>query len=678
MKDPYAYIFRFCCDPGFNDEAEIEALDRYAEAARIDDVAVFANVEELNTGHMTYEEQEAYLSLIRRVQEKMAAHGVTVSVNQWHSVMHADLGKQLLPEQDFRPMVDPEGTPASLCVCPLCGEWQKYIAGLYARYAALEPSIVWVEDDFRLHNHEPLAWGGCFCGEHMRLYSERAGKPLTSEEFVEGVLKPGVPHPYRRIWLDVARETMLSAARAIGSAVRAVSPDVQVGLMSSAPHVHAAEGRDWHALVKTLAAGLAPVDRIHLPGYQESSPAQYLHGFNMVSMLTRAMLPEDTKVYPELENYPFSLFSKSRRFTRFQLLSSLALAPNGITIDLYDLNGNGIVWEDGYQDMLRDTKDYLNTLTASGVLRGKQRGVQVLYCPDSAYTIHTRKGESMEELYPQESFFAALLPAMGVPYAYCCSPESLSGEVVAASGQVLRNWDRDVLAHLFAENFVILTGDAAEVLCERGLGYLAGIELVRWMKQNEGGYTYEQVTNGRVYTGRSAARASCVISCTDAAVVTYAPDADVREYTAFYDSFRRRTAPGHAVVNGRVMIYPFGHFESPTALPPMLFNRVRQEILHDVLRAANFRAPVVCGAPYLEPYCFETQNGLALFLVNGATDDVQGVTIYGAPDGEAQAFGSAEAEPHPAQAETDGEFVTIRGTVPSMEALLLTWKGETR
>lgn len=61
---------------------------------------------------------------------------------------------------------------------------------------------------------------------------------------------------------------------------------------------------------------------------------------------------------------------------------------------------------------------------------------------------------------------------------------------------MLRNWDRDVLAHLFAENFVILTGDAAEVLCERGLGYLAGIELVRWMKQNEGGYTYEQVTNG--------------------------------------------------------------------------------------------------------------------------------------------------------------------------------------
>ena len=54
-------------------------------------------------------------------------------------------------------------------------------------------------------------------------------------------------------------------------------------------------------------------------------------------MLTRAMLPSETEVYPELENFPFSLFSKSRRFTRFQLLSALPLDLAGITIDLYDL-----------------------------------------------------------------------------------------------------------------------------------------------------------------------------------------------------------------------------------------------------------------------------------------------------------------------------------------------------
>ena len=32
-KDPFQYIFRFCCDPGFNDAEEIPALLRYVDEA---------------------------------------------------------------------------------------------------------------------------------------------------------------------------------------------------------------------------------------------------------------------------------------------------------------------------------------------------------------------------------------------------------------------------------------------------------------------------------------------------------------------------------------------------------------------------------------------------------------------------------------------------------------------
>ena len=35
-KDPFQYIFRFCCDPGFNDAEEIPALLRYVDEADID------------------------------------------------------------------------------------------------------------------------------------------------------------------------------------------------------------------------------------------------------------------------------------------------------------------------------------------------------------------------------------------------------------------------------------------------------------------------------------------------------------------------------------------------------------------------------------------------------------------------------------------------------------------
>ena len=35
-----------------------------------------------------------------------------------------------------------------------------------------------------------------------------------------------------------------------------------------------------------------------------------------------------------------------------------------------------------------------------------------------------------------------------------------------------------------------------------------------------------------------------------------------------------------------------------------LLNSMRQAVLHDVLRTAGAPFPLVCGAPYLEPYCF--------------------------------------------------------------------------
>lgn len=674
-QSPFRYIFRFCCDPGFNDIEETAALLRFVDEAEIDDVAVFANVEELNTGHMDFSEQDVYLNLIRSLQAPLAKKGITVSVNQWHSLMHTDLGKSLRPDQPFRRMVDIKGKQADLCVCPLCPEWQRYIACLYARYAALEPAILWVEDDFRLHNHDPLCWGGCFCEEHMRLYSTRAGKKLTREEFLNGVLQPGEPHIYRKIWLDVSRESMISAAIAISKGIRAVSKQVKIGLMSSVPQVHAAEGRNWIALLRTLAADQPPVNRIHLPAYQEKTPSTYLTAFNMVSMLTRAFIPQETEVYPELENFPYTLFSKSRRFTRFQLLSALPLNLAGMTIDLYDLNGNGIVWEEGYQRTLRQVKPFLNVMTESGVFRSERYGVRVLVHQDSAYTLHTRAGKSMEELYPHDAFFAGLLPAMGIPFAFTDQPE-MTNQIVAISGQVLRNWDRDTLRRLFEKNFVILNGDAAFTLCDMGLGYLAGMTGARWMHQNSGAYAFEQVSNRKIYRGRENARASAIISCSDVLDVTYATDANTVELTAMFDSFRRRTAHGQVVVNNRVLIFPFGNFNTPTEIPPMLLNSVRQAVLQDVLIAADASFPLVANLPYVEPYCFRDRDVIYIYLVNGSSDEADGLPlrlpIDFAPN-EVSVWSSESADTHPKP--IPARFVDGSAVLPlrlaSMESLLL-------
>ena len=505
----------------------------------------------------------------------------------------------------------------------------------------------------------------------MRRYSEAAGHEVSREAFVRGILQPGPPHPYRKIWLDVSRETLLEAARAIHDAVRAVSPTVPIGLMSSVPYVHAAEGRDWPKLLHALSGGAVPVSRVHLPAYQEMVPSSYQRRFNMVSMQCAAMLPRPCDIYPELENYPYSLFSKSRRFTRFQLLSSLPLDLSGMTIDLFDLNGNGLVFSEGYQHALREVKPFLNATQALGVFSLPKEGVRVLYSPKASYFLHTARGESMEELYPQEVFFAGLLGDFGIPFAYT-DDIHLSGCTVAVSGQAFRGFEKEDIAALFQANAVLLDGDAAETLCDMGLGALAGIQGVRWLKQNGGEHTYEQVTNGLAYHEHESARASSVISCSDVLDVTPLPEAAVSEYSAFYNAFRRRACRGEAVINGRVILFPFGHFEGPAAIPPMLLNSVRQALMQDMLRAVGFASPMVTGTPHLFPYSYRQGDTAWLYLVNAGLDDLEAVTLSvrgGVRTVTVRASGAPEARA--AAFTRDGDRLTVDIRLPAMEAALL-------
>ncbi|MEN6637170.1 MAG: hypothetical protein ABFC56_15060 [Clostridiaceae bacterium] len=629
MPDAFRYCFRFCCDPGFNDEIELPKLLAFCDEARVDDVMVFVNVEELNTGHMDEREQDVWLDLLRRIRSLLRERGITLSVNHWHSLMHADLGKRFHADQPFRAMVDPDGNAAELCVCPLDESWRAYIARIYARYAALAPDTVWVEDDFRYHNHDPLHWGGCFCDEHMRRFSARLGRTISREEFVAELLSPGEPSPCRQVWLDECRAGLEGAANAIETAVHAVDPGVKVGLMSSVPYVHSAEGRNWKALLSALSGKQnPPVSRIHLPAYQELVPWKYLQAFHMVSYVNRALLAPETLVYPELENYPYSRFSKSRTFTRFQLLSSLALNLSGMTIDLFDLNGRGIIEQDGFGPMLREVKPVLNAMQESGAFTKSRKGVCVLIDERASYALHTKAGENMEELYPEEVFWAGLLPAMGVPMYIGTAPEDAHG-VCAVSGQYFRNLTTEQIEKLFAENFVLLNGDALDTILSLGLGHLAGVASAVWMAQNSGAYTYEQVTNGKIYTGVPNARASSVISGADALDISYLPNAEKAEYSALYDSFRKRRSSCEVVVENRVLLYPFGRFGSPPDIPPMLLSDVRQEILQDVLSSScRMTAPMVEGSPYLVPYAFADEDAMYCYLVNGALDAANGVSLH--------------------------------------------------
>ena len=484
----FTYALRCTIQPGFFEEERLTKILAFAIKARIREVTFFMNCEDLNNGHLTYEETNQWLATLSRCKKACEEAGLLFSINPWTTLHHGDNGRFLKPGQDFATMVDMEGNRAKVVACPLDETFIQYLENTFALYAALHPATLWIEDDFRLHGHAPLTWGGCFCERHMEEYSKHLGRKITREDFYRRLLSG--EGDCRKAFLDVSRSTMVHLAKRLARKVKEVSPEAKIGLMCSNPIVHALEGRDWKGILEAL--GHDAVLRPHLPAYEEISAKDYVWQFCYASRLNAALVePLDTALWPELENYPYSYFSKSKRFTRMQILLSLALNARGITLNILDMLGNGVRKEEDLNEMLLEIKPFLDRF--AGVLpTTSQQGVLIPVCETAAYTIQKEDAKRMEDLYPGETYFVSLLSVYGI--ANRITPEYPQGEgkVVAIAGQYFRNLTPGQIEALFQQNRILMDGEAALTLFQMGLGHLAKIRNAH-VDEREG-RAYEEFT----------------------------------------------------------------------------------------------------------------------------------------------------------------------------------------
>jgi len=620
MSD-YAYMLRFTLHPGHFEEERLEELVRFCRQSRVDDVMFF--IAPLNLNHISEREADEWLSAIRRAKHALAANGVTTSINPLNTLTHDSAGGVLPEGLDFRMMVDPYGNESAVTPCPLCSKWRAYIVDMYSRYAALQPYSLWIEDDFRFHNHGPLAWGGCFCEEHIRLFAREAGSDsIGREEFVRGLLAAGEPHEYRRIWLDSCRQTMVELANAIGRAVHRVSPETRIGLMTSHPAAHAAEGRDWHGILGAVDGDRRAIVRPHLPAYMETSGMSYAWEFNAVSRLTAALLPETTARYPELENVPYTRFAKSEKFQRYQLETSLLLGSKGITLNVVDMVGNGVYPEEGAERWLNEAKDFLNSVASLQLRSGRMQGVRVLVDERSSYSLHSDGQLVMEALYPSETFWAGLLSAYGIANAVSVDSPAEPG-IVAVSGQLLRGRGEAAIRELFAKHAVLLDGGAVDTLVGLGLGELCGIREAIWREAQ----TIERIYNGRTYAGIKEGRMRPYLAVARYLDIRYDPGA-VECFSRIVRPDGTDLCPGMAIAGGKVFIMPYGQ-EGHHGL----FNPIRRAVVHEAVEniagAGGEPLRIASYAPHAAVYEYETDDGAVIAVANHSLDDIEGITLAG-------------------------------------------------
>ena len=603
---PFLHCLRAQIYPDEYAFERIRSIKDFCVSFGFQNVILIFNGEEHNVGHIKDEELAPWIKVMKETKEEFAKANISVSLNPWMEMGHLDRGRTLQEGQNFVTMVDRFGKKSDLVACPLSKEWKEYYLHQLDYYVReIKPDVLWIEDDFRFHNHPPLDWGGCFCSLHMDEFKKRLGKEETREEFVNNISKRE-PSKERKTWLDTSWDIIDSLAKEIGKTVAKASSITHVGLMSSTPWHHAMEARDWAKLHEDLSSDGIKIDRIHLPAYREIGSKNYYFDFNRVSMVNRSFIGDDCLVYPELENSSFSLFVKDRKFVGFQLESALPLGLSGMTYNIFAHVGNGAQEEFGYGEVIKELTPYLNRVKQLDLLPSQMKG---LIFPLDEKTVYNSHEEGFLNLVPKDFDVVGYFSSMG--FSYRVSKEKrFQNEVIILSEQNVWNFSNDELISLFQENFVFVDGVAASILEERGLLYLIHAKKVSFHGECHDYDTFEMYEGKETIDGMHHYKATSQRRNGNYYSIEYEKDVDI--VSGLYDPRMKRTGDGVAL-GKNFMVYPYSIEGTDNT---SFFMPMRRFILEKHLLSKIKKPFAKTREDGIYAYLYEQENRFVLFMTN--------------------------------------------------------------
>ena len=588
----YRYILRYCITPDFHEDDRIVELVEFCRQSRIEEVMLFYNAEESFQGYPDESVRQRWIVMAKKVKSALAAAGVEMSVNPWTTVTHGDRGRRP-PEnlKNMRLQIGETGLTMPIAACPFCEVWRKELADWFARIAVeVEPVAIWVEDDWRLHNHGgEHGYGGCFCAEHLRLTAAKLGlENLTREELLAKIAADD--KRYRNAWIDVCGESLDGAAEYLGEVVRNAAPQVKLAFMYGRPDIHSIEGRNWARYKRAFSPHEPMLIRPNLSPYTEINAL--LAQPEMTRHCVIQYEPEETVIYPELESSPRNgQYTKSGTFAMWQCAASIPYGARGITINHYDMMGNGIGLDKNFGKYLRRDKARLNTLADLGCLEANSSGVDILISPEVARTMQVRKGEWLG-LQNNSISWANALGILGISHRMIKINRFDTSHWTAISGDTLTAFSDADVEYLLTGH-LLLDADSINILVKRGFGSRIGVEAAEFRVLGDTGYAYEEILSDDVAAyGLSRPRITAQRISPDVLQMTLTGNPEVLCRICRYD--HTELYPGLARC-GRHLLSAWRMEKGQFYMG--YFNRYRRIMLQQAL-SRSCTAPLLCGGDF--------------------------------------------------------------------------------
>jgi hypothetical protein len=244
----------------------------------------------------------------RRIGQLHEAGIPSVGINVLCTLGHADTppsdeGKEPMP---FQAMVGHNGAVSTSCACPTDPRLRDYVATRYAMAARAKPDFIWVDDDLR-HVWHGAATYGCFCPICLQAFGWTAGR-----EALLAKLNTPAEGEFRQRWSAFCADSMNELCAVIRAAIRGVSADIEIGLMTGGFRFPQFAGHDIGRWMKTLgAARYRPGDGF----WSDTDQQDLLRKMFDVGMQVRQIGRRPASVQYEAEGYPYLSLKRSVAMT---------------------------------------------------------------------------------------------------------------------------------------------------------------------------------------------------------------------------------------------------------------------------------------------------------------------------------------------------------------------------
>lgn len=401
--------------------------------------------------------------------ERMKAQGVDVEICVSSTIGHMD-NWQLV--QDFPKMVGANGKTAIAIACPRSDAFKNAMRGVFDKYARLGPSVIWIDDDFRIAHHPPIDFG-CFCGDCLKSFADESGVSMTREELKAAILSDSMENGVRvrAAWRRFCRQSLTDLAAVIASAVHAVDDRIIVGFMCCNPTGLAYAPYDFPALVECAKNRDGAVWFRHGSGaYTDFAPYSndgiIAKNIAIARNCAASEAPGVVNLTEEVTS-PYNRRTKSMRITFLEAALNVGLAgADGATYDAIKPNLDEQLRDDALVAMLHRRRGELDRMRA--LIEGKRQiGVYPFY--DSDIWLANGKAKSLYDMHVLGAEEWKPLLCIGVPFTFREKDASL----LLLSGRSARAVPKEKLA-AWRGRGVIEDGLAAAEVGQDGNTYVFG------------------------------------------------------------------------------------------------------------------------------------------------------------------------------------------------------------